>query len=387
MRTMRTVVRGYVVGSLILVGLCSKAPSQDLPAGGSPRRSPSASEPESSPAKTWRSLHMLAPSRDQLILLNQAIEQKLGPWGVNVLILEVDYNFEFPSHPELNAGGGGALSVDDAKKLKAVCQKHGIRLIPLFNCLGHQSWSRRTFPLLAKHPEFDETPELPQDNRGIYCRSWCPLHPQVNAIVFALIDDLIDAFGADAFHVGMDEVFLIATAACPRCKGKNPAELFAKAVNDLHQHLVDKRQLTMLMWADRLLDDAVLRYGKWESSQNGTAGAIDLIPKDIILCDWHYELRSQGYPSLAFLQQKGFRVLPSTWRNKEAALAMLAQARQTATERLLGHLSTCWVGGATFCRAVLDFDNEPIEADKHQRGGNRDIVVALRACLDELRDR
>ena len=125
-----------------------------------------------------------------------------------------------------------------------------------------------------------------------------------------MIDELIDAFRADSFHVGMDEVFLVAQPSCPRCKGKDPAELFAKAVNDLHQHIVDERKLTMLMWADRLLDDKKLGfgYGKWEASQNGTGPAIDRIPKDIILCDWHYETRPKGYPSVAYLQEKGFRV-------------------------------------------------------------------------------
>src|SRR5260370_1264356 len=82
----------------------------------------------------------------------------------------------------------------------------------------------------------------------IYCRSWCPLHPKVNEIVFPLLDEIIDAFQADAFHVGMDEVFLIGSDDCPRCKGKDPAELFAKAVNDLHDHLVRGKKLTMLMW-------------------------------------------------------------------------------------------------------------------------------------------
>jgi hypothetical protein len=175
--------------------------------------------------------------------------------------------------------------------------------------------------------ELDETPDVPKDNKGIYCRSWCPLHPEVNKIVFALIDELIDAFDSDSFQVGMDEVFLVAHPGCARCKGKDPAELFAKSVNDLHGHIVGERKQTMLMWADRLLDDKKLGYGKWESSANGTAPAIDRVPKDIILCDWHHETRAQGYPSVAYLQEKGFRVLPSSWRNKDAALAMLRLAQ------------------------------------------------------------
>ena len=227
--------------------------------------------------------------------------------GVNRIVLEVNYSFDYKSHPELREGNG--MTKAEARELAAFCRDRGIRLIPMFNCLGHQSWASHTAPLLSKYPQFDETPKVPADNKGIYCRSWCPLNPEVNPVVFALIDELIDAFEADAFHVGMDEVFLIASDQCPRCKGKDPAELFAKAVNDLHRHIVGEKKLTMLMWGDRLLDDKQMHYGKWESSANGTAAAIDRIPKDIILCDWHYERRralslgavlpGEGVPGLA----------------------------------------------------------------------------------------
>ena len=73
----------------------------------------------------------------------------------------------------------------------------------------------------------------------------------------------------------------------------------------------------MLMWGDRLIDANVMKYGKWEASENGTAPAIDLIPKDIIICDWHYEQRTD-YPSVRYFQEKGFRVWPAGWNNVEA---------------------------------------------------------------------
>ena len=73
------------------------------------------------------------------------------------------------------------------------------------------------------------------------------------------------------------------------------------AVNDLHAHLVHDKKMTMLMWDDRLLEDKTMGYGKWESSDNGTAPAIDQVPTDIILCDWHYELRDH-YPSVSYFQ-------------------------------------------------------------------------------------
>lgn len=299
----------------------------------------------------WKGVHIMAPQAEDVPLLSTAIEQTLAPLGVNVLILEVNYGFEYRSHPELQANG--VLSKADIRSILITCRQNGVRFIPQFNCLGHQSWDKTTFPLLAKYPEFDETPQIPLDNPDIYCRSWCPLHPKVNDVVFSLMDELIEAFEADAFHVGMDEVFLIASDQCPRCCGKNPADLFAKAVNDYYQHLVKKRRLTMLMWGDRLLDDSVMRYGKWEASQNGTAPAIDRIPKDIIICDWHYEPRNE-YPSVPFFQQKGFRVLPASWRNVQAALSLRDYARKNATEKMIGHLCTTWSGGGDIARALLD---------------------------------
>lgn len=305
----------------------------------------------------WKGVHIMAPRPEDVPLLNRAIEQTLAPLGVNVLILEVNYGFEYRSHPELRANG--VLSKGDIRSILSTCRQNGVRLIPQFNCLGHQSWAKTTFPLLVKYPEFDETPQIPLDNPDIYCRSWCPLHPKVNDVVFALMDELIEAFEADAFHVGMDEVFLIASDQCSRCRGKNPADLFARAVNDYHQHLVRKRRLTMLMWGDRLLDDSVMGYGKWEASQNGTAPAVDMIPKDIIICDWHYELRNE-YPSVPFFQQKGFRVLPSSWRNVQAALALRDYARKNATEKMIGHLCTTWSSGGDTARALL---NDPKASD------------------------
>jgi hypothetical protein len=196
-------------------------------------------------------------------------------------------------------------------------------------------------PLLAKHPEFDETPGQFPQNTNIYCRSWCPQNPEVNRVVFALIDELIDGFQADAFHVGMDEVFLIASSYCPRCHGGDPARLFAKAVNDLHGHIVGQRHREMLMWGDRLLDSAQLGYSEWEASKNGTAGAVDLVPKDIIVCDWHYE-KSAAYPSVPFLLGKGFRVWPSGWQPLEAAQAFSGFAMKQKAPRMLGYLCTTW---------------------------------------------
>jgi hypothetical protein len=286
----------------------------------------------------WRGVHLGVHNDADLDALTEELPQ-LANLGVNALVLEVDYHFEFQSHPELRSDH--FVTKARASEFGRAARAQGIRLIPQLNCLGHQSWSSHTDPLLARYPEFDETPGQFPDNKGIYCRSWCPQNPGVNPVVFALIDELIDGFDADAFHVGMDEVFIIASEYCPRCRGGDPAKLFAKAVNDLHAHIVGQRKREMLMWADRFLDARTLGYSMWEAATNGTPGAVDLVPKDIVLCDWHYA-KLTNYPSVPFLLQKGFRVWPSGWQPLEAAVTFSAFARQQKNPRLLGYLCTTW---------------------------------------------
>ncbi len=222
------------------------------------------------------------------------------------------------------------------------CQENGIALVPQFQCLGHQSWAKDTSPLLTKYPELDLTPGAFPNNEGLYCREWDPMNPRTNEIVFALIDEIADAFDAKAFHVGMDEVFLLKNVHAKSTKDLEPADVFAKVVNDLHDHIVGKRGLVMLMWADRLIDGNRWKMGEWEASKVGTAPAIDKIPKDIILCPWHYEPR-EAYESVPYFMEKGFRVMPASWKNVAASNALIRYARDHERDgKLVGHIFTTW---------------------------------------------
>ena len=97
----------------------------------------------------------------------------------------------------------------------------------------------------------------------------------------------------------------------------------------------------MLMWGDRLIDAGKIKYGEWEASANGTAGAVDRIAKDIIICDWHYETRD-AYESVPMFLEKGFRVWPASWKKPEAAKALIDYSRTQNNPRMLGHLNTTW---------------------------------------------
>lgn len=280
----------------------------------------------------------------------------LASRGVDLLIAELNYNYEYVSHPELR--GPDPVPEASIKKLVRLCRTHGIRLVPQFQTLGHQSWAETTFRLLSAYPHFDESPGKYPGNKGkdpwgtdFYCRSWCPLHPDVMPMITDLYDELIDAFEADALHVGMDEVFIIADEDCPRCAGKPTSELFARAVIDAHDHIVGKRGKEMMMWGDRLLDGEATGYGLWEASKNGTHPAIDMIPKDIIICDWHYErqyplqaTKRSTFPSVRIFVDKGFRVLPTSFRDVKAVNMFIDQSLSVPSDKVLGHLCTIWRG-------------------------------------------
>src|ERR1700709_167719 len=97
-----------------------------------------------------------APRPDGVADFVKFINEELAPRKVNTLILRVDYNYQFKSHPELR--DSIALSKSDVKKIVEACKKNGISHITQVNLLGHQSWASKLSSLLKVYPEFDETP-------------------------------------------------------------------------------------------------------------------------------------------------------------------------------------------------------------------------------------
>jgi hypothetical protein len=85
-----------------------------------------------------RGLCISAPSPDIVEEFTKFIKNELAPAGLNLLILRVDYGYNYKSHPEL--AGDNPLTRQDIKKLVEVCKNNHIRIIPQINLLGHQSW-------------------------------------------------------------------------------------------------------------------------------------------------------------------------------------------------------------------------------------------------------
>jgi N-acetyl-beta-hexosaminidase len=326
-----------------------------------------------------------APRPAELDRFLEFVEAELVPRHVNTLILRVDYNYAYESHPELR--DPEPLSRAQVQQLVTAAKRHQIRIIPQINLLGHQSWANRTLNLLRHYPEFDETPQVQMPAKyqwpnpdGLYCKSYCPLHPKVHEVVFALVDEVCEAFEASAFHAGMDEVFYLGDDKCPRCAGKDKAELFAGEVRTIREHLAQKGR-ALWIWGDRLLDGKTTGLGMWEASLNDTHRAIDSIPKDITICDWHYERPDQ---TAVYFAMKGFHVVTCPWRvPKNAVLQVqdMVRFRKHSTpemrQRFLGVVQTVWSGPGSF----LDRDYAGKASGKD---AERNPWLTFQAMFDEL---
>lgn len=297
-----------------------------------------------------------APRPSGVDSLVHFIDDELAPRKVNTLFILVDYHYQFKSHPELT--DSFALSMADVKKIVRACARHQIRIIPQINMLGHQGWEEHPGKLLQAYPQFDETPWVKNpvhyvwpNADNLYCRSYCPLYPGIHDVLFAVIDELCDAFESTAFHAGMDEVFYLGESKCPRCGGRDPAQLFAGEVRAIHDHLAEKGR-ELWIWGDRLIDGKTTGIGEWEASYNNTYRAVDLIPKDVVICDWHYERADQ---TAVYFAMKGFRVVTCPWRSSKPALEQvddMVRFRSVSTPemkpRFLGVVETTWTSTQSF---------------------------------------
>jgi hypothetical protein len=338
-----------------------------------------------------RALLLSAPDQKDVPLFCQFIRQELAPQGVNTLVVRFGYRYQFETHPEL--ADFGALSKGEVKQIDAACKDAGVKLIPKMNLLAHQSDKNKIFPLLAKYPQFDESPDYnppsPWKDGGphdFYTKSLCPLHPDLYQTLFPLMDELIEICGADAFHVGLDEAWIIAYPKCPRCGGRDPAEIFAGHVTKLHDHLAAK-QCRMWMWSDRLIDGKTSGLLAWQASMNNTWRAIEMIPKDILICDWKYE---DAPPTPGFFAIKGFDVLASPCSKADVALDQLAQVyairkngtreefSKTISSRMVGIFETSWMSAGGFMEAYYSTNSSETGLAKRNADTFKAVFAEIR---------
>jgi len=63
------------------------------------------------------------------------------------------------------------------------------------------------------------------------------------------------------------------------------------------------------------------------------------IPRDIVICDWHYFDDQSVFPTLDVMQKEGFRVLGATWKKENTTLNF---SRYAAKHDAHGMIATTW---------------------------------------------
>ncbi len=309
------------------------------------------------PICPFRSVKVYLPSERNISFFKEFVDMCMF-YGYNTLVIEISGAMEYKRHPEVNEGWveycdlfrddpmkttdvynllnwrknslnvengeGYYISQAQTRELAEYCAERGIEIIPEVPSLSHCDYLMTRNHELAEHPD-DPLPSM-----------YCPSNPAVYDLLFDIFDEVIEVFHPKTIHIGHDEWFYY--DGCEKCRGKEPAKIYADDITKIHDYLALKGVGTM-MWGDELLnavDDftgkfeggnlQIVRhvpngkyvdirgkkyplsdqYWSWEADLAGVADeglvftmppvheAINLIPKDIKVMNWYFSIFREG---------------------------------------------------------------------------------------------
>ncbi len=228
--------------------------------------------------------------------------------GFNTLILDLRDGVRFNHFP-----GQVLPNAWTREELLAVVEHahtQGLTVIPEIKLLTHQE---QIFNEI--HPEL-------MFNRVTYN----PGKTQVYDLVYPYLNEIILLLSPKAIHIGHDEV-----VGWNEKHSKNvlradetflPANLFLKDTLQVYAYLKQKGIETW-MWGDMLVSPNEFPFPLIQESElHGTIPGYgkDIrlkLPKEIVICDWHYFDKQTAFPSLTVFKKEGFRVLGATWKKPE----------------------------------------------------------------------
>ncbi|MBN1674842.1 MAG: family 20 glycosylhydrolase [Kiritimatiellae bacterium] len=284
---------------------------------------------DAEPAFAMRAYHTAAP-RQAEVEEYKTLVAALARLRFNTLMIEVDACLGYERRPELAARG--ALSKAQMRELVAYCAALGFEVIPQVQTFGH-------FGYVLQHERYRRLSENDTPHPRWKFYNYCPSNPDTYKLVFDLFEEVIEVFKPRRFHIGHDEITYTPIGVCPRCKGVPPHALLAREVRTLHDWL-KARGIETLMWGDQLLTRETA-----SSSYNGgppfdTAKAVAAIPRDVVICDWHYD-SGEDFRSLAFFKEQGFPVIACGWFELGNVVNFTRAALRAGAE---GYCMTTWTG-------------------------------------------
>ena len=172
-----------------------------------------------------------------------------------------------------------------------------------------------------------------------------PRQEAVYKLVFPLLDEIIALIHPRAIHIGHDEVMGWNKAYAAKMLRPNehmlPDDLFLKDTLRVHDYL-KAHGIETWMWGDMLISPEEFP-GMLASELHGGSGygkaLRNQLPRDIVICDWHYDDDQPDFPSLVAMSKEGFRVIGSTWKKPETIRNF---SRYAARHGAYGMMATTW---------------------------------------------
>ena len=226
-------------------------------------------------------------------MVKEFIYKQVAGGKFNTIVWQMKAGYQYSRWPRLR--NRCALSREQVRDVARFARDHFVEIIPNTNILGHSNW------IVLKYKELQEDGKQHQ---------LCTRHPMTYPLLFDVMEEMLDVFDQPKrLHVGLDEVRwktfnLPEDQRCDRCRGVPKWQIFADHITKLRDFLKSKG-VEMWMWGDMLL-----------TRHNGGPPfdchkALDLIPKDIVICNWSAEYARGSSKELV---DKGFRVVKANSR-------------------------------------------------------------------------
>ncbi|MGH9469726.1 MAG: glycoside hydrolase family 20 zincin-like fold domain-containing protein [Terriglobia bacterium] len=287
------------------------------------------------PDKPFRGIYFYLPGRDEIPMCKRFIRDLAAQYKFNTVIIEMNGCMRFDSHLELNEGwvefardtnysrrnyppgplhgrdqnsshqdccDGGFIEKAEVADLVQWCGRHHIEVIPAIPSLTH------SFYLLTRHKDLSE---VPGDK---WPDTYCPSNPGSYKLLFEVMDEFLEVMKPTMVHAGHDEWFA-PFGLCPCCRSKDPGEVYGHDLLKIHEYLANKN-VKMAIWGDYLLENVRGKGLRRRVTKDGwvyySPGAMtprqvkELVPKDILIFNWFWELRWKGKSNEALLDDFGF---------------------------------------------------------------------------------
>jgi len=226
-------------------------------------------------------------SRGQVSTIDnfKKIISHISRYKMNTYMPYLEDMIKFDNYPSIGENRG-ALTKEEVKELVAFAKKNFVEVIPIFQTLGHYEniLSKEEF---LKYAEFPGAASLNVSSDSTYI------------FLENLLKEVFQLFPSEYFHMGADESWDVGLGASKHLvEETNIAVVHANHYKKVYE-ICKKYSKKVLMYGDIILDHPEI---------------LSLIPKDIIIVDWHYGA-NDSYPSTKIFKDAGFQyyVSPASW--------------------------------------------------------------------------